>query len=266
MLNKKQSIKSNKEWLEAFDRCTDIYSYRDIEKLKVKSILNMQEVSYKYRNVCNGWIAGKDSLVVNDLIRLARIKSTPIMWRGINEYPEMKKWIDKNKPESLIEEVIDKYTLDYLEKNPEYLFCKGKTRQKWMQTKWIRQHKDIKKYGFDLFIAGRRIKDGNQCGSKENNYIVNRGTYDVFSPIAEWNSEQLLAYIKYNNISLPPFYKWDRGFLIGSIAMGEWTERAILDKTENEVWEELYNIDKSIVMKASQKLSSAKKYLEMRNN
>lgn len=99
-----------------------------------------------------------------------------------------------------------------MEKHPQYLFCKGKTRQNWMAEKWKRQNKDITKYNFDLFIAGRRIKYGNQCGNKENNYIVSKSNYDVFSPLANWNAEQLLAYIKYNNIELPPFYKWDRVF------------------------------------------------------
>ena len=76
----------------------------------------------------------------------------------------MRKWINENKPKNLIEEVIDKYSLEYLEKHPQYLFCKGKTRQNWMAEKWKRQNKDITKYNFDLFITGRRIKDGNQCG------------------------------------------------------------------------------------------------------
>ena len=46
--------------------------------------------------------------------------------------------------------------------------------------------------------------------------------------------------------------------------MGEWTERAIMDKTENEVWQELYDIDKSIVINASSKLSSAREFLRKR--
>lgn len=264
MLNKKQNIKDNKQWLDAFNKCTYIYSKEDIEKLKDETISFIQKIASKYKNICNGWVAGKDSIVLQDIISKSGIKSIPIFWCGVNEYPKMREWIDKNKPNNLIEEVIDKYSLEYLEKHPEYLFCKGNTRQKWMATKWERQRKDITKYNFDLFIAGRRIKDGNQCGNKENNYIVSKGNYDVFSPLANWNAEQLLAYIKYNAIELPPFYEWDRGFLIGSIAMGEWTERAVLDKTEDEVWQEIYDIDKSIVINASNKLSSAKNYLEKR--
>ena len=33
MLTKKQNIKDNKEWLEAFDKCTKIYTRYDIDKL-----------------------------------------------------------------------------------------------------------------------------------------------------------------------------------------------------------------------------------------
>lgn len=177
----------------------------------------------------------------------------------------MRDWIDKNKPSGIIEETIDKYSLEWLEKHPDYLFCKNNTRNSWMSTKWRRQREDIPKHGFDLFITGRRIKDGNNCGNKDDGYVLHKEKYDVISPLAEWNAEQILAYIKYNNIELPPFYRWDRGFLIGSIAMGEWTERAIMGKTEDEVWDELYEIDKSIVLEASKTLSSAKSYIERKN-
>lgn len=262
MLNKKQNIKSNKEWLDALDKCTSLYSYSDIKKLEEETIQLIEKVCGKYNNICSGWIAGKDSIVLQHILKKSKVKYTPIIWRGINEYPQMKEWIDKNKPKDLIEEIIDKYSLEFLEKHPDYLFCKKKTRQNWMATKWERQRKDIKKYNFDLFITGRRLKDGNQCGSITGLFVVKKPTYDVFSPLGAWSAEQLLAYIKYNNIELPPFYKWDRGFLIGSIAMGEWTERALLDKTEDEVWQEIYDIDKSIVESASNKLSSAKRFME----
>lgn len=262
MLNKKQNIKNNKEWLDALNKCTSLYSYDDIKRLEKETIQLIEKVSKNYNNICSGWIAGKDSIVLDHILKKSNINYKPIMWRGINEYPQMTKWIDNNKPKNLIEEVIDKYSLEFLEKHQDYLFCKNKTRQKWMATKWERQRKDIKKYNFDLFVTGRRLKDGNQCGSITGLFVVKKPSYDVFSPLGAWNSEQLLAYIKYNNIELPPFYNWERGFLIGSIAMGEWTERAIMNKTEDEVWQEIYDIDKSIVESASKKLSSAKRFIE----
>lgn len=261
MLNRKQNITDNSEWLAAYEHSTELYDIKAIKHLEETTIAHIRHMTALYKNICSSWISGKDSVVLQNVLEKSGIAFTPIMWRGINEYPALKNWINEHKPHGLIEEIIDKYSLEFLEKHPQYLFCKGNTRTKWMSTKWERQRTDIKKHDFDLFITGRRIKDGNQCGTKANGYISSKVGYDVYSPLAEWNAEQLLAYIRYNNIELSPFYSWDRGFLIGSIAMGEWTERAAMNKTENEVWDEIYEIDPSIVIKASMTLTSAKKYL-----
>lgn len=261
MLRKKQQITDNSVWLEAYENSTTLYTREQIAQLERETINLIRAVAQNYNNICSGWIAGKDSLALDHILRKSGIRYTPIMWRGINEYPSMRRWIAVNKPQNLIEEIIDKYSLDFLEKNPDYLFCKNGTRQDWMATKWQRQRKDIAKHGFDLFITGRRLRDGNNCGTRENGYIVTKA-YSTFSPLAEWTHEQLLAYLRYENISLPPFYLYERGFLIGSVAMGEWTERPILNLTEEEVWDELYNIDKSIVINASAKLTSARLYLQ----
>lgn len=266
MLIKKQQIEDNAVWLRAFEDCTKSLTREEIAVLEYKTIALIRKTAQNYCNACSGWIAGKDSLALDHILRKSGIRYTPIMWRGVNEYPSMTRWIAANKPYGLIEEVIDKYSLPFLEKHPEYLFCSNGTRQKWMATKWARQRKDISKHGFDLFITGRRLKDGNICGSKESGYVTRKpnATYASFSPLAEWTHEQLLAYIKYENIALPPFYSYERGFLIGSVAMGEWTERPMLNKTEDEVWDELYAIDPTIVTNASRVLTKARRYLEKR--
>ena len=128
--------------------------------------------------------------------------------------------------------------------------------------KWKRQKLDMGKYGFDLMILGRRVKDGNQCGKRSDGFVSRRGGYDVLSPLAEWTHEQLLAYLRYNDLELSPFYRWPRGFLIGSIAMGEWTERAGFGMSDSQVWEEIWNIDSSIVRSAADALTSARVFLE----
>lgn len=266
MLNKKQNITSNKDWLDAFDKCVSVCSQEHMETLANEAIKTIRGIAERHSNVCSGWIAGKDSIVLDHLMQRSGVEYTPIMWRGVNEYPAMVEWIEKNKPKNLIVEVIDKFNLDYIEKHPDFLFCQGNTRNKWMSAKWERYKKDIPKHGFDAFIVARRKKDGNVCGSKEDNYCRRKETYCEYSPLAEWSHEELLAYIKYNGIELPPFYDWDRGFLLGSVAMGEWTERPVMDKNVYEVWDELYEIDKTIVEQAALKLSSAKKYLESRKN
>lgn len=263
-LRKKQDIKDNREWIEAFNDCLKVVSFERIKEIEAKTIEAIRRVSKGYTKICSGWIAGKDSIVLNSILEKSGIDFTPIMWRGVNEWECMKEWISNNKPNNIIFEIIDKFDFPFLEKHPDYLFCRGNTRQPLMAEKWKRQNSDIRKHGFDLFVVGRRIKDGNQCGSKKSEFIVKKQGYDVFAPLAEWTHEEMLAYIKYNNIELPPFYSFPRGFLIGSIAMGEWTEYAALNKTETEVWDEIYSIEPDTVINAAKHLTAAKKYLETR--
>jgi len=261
MLSKKQSIKDNSEWIQAFEKCTDKVSISELRAKERETIELIKRTSRNYGNICSGWIAGKDSLVLDRILNKSGIGFTPTMWEGVNPYPAMVDWIKAHGPANLIVETIDKFSLEFLEAHPDYLFCKNGTRTKWMSEKWKRYKQDMKKHGFDLFVTGRRLKDGNICGSKESGYVTKRD-YDTFSPLAEWSHEDVLAYIKYENIELPPFYFWPRGFLIGSVAMGEWTERPAMELSDNEVWDELYHIDKNIVTSASKTLTSAKTYLE----
>lgn len=263
MLSRKQSVRDNLEWLRAYEECTSVHSQGSIQELEKRTIESFTSALSRYSNPCNGWIAGKDSIALQLLVRRSGVPCTPIMWRGINEYPAMRDWIDENKPNGIVESVIDKFTLGFLESHPKYLFCKGDTRNRWMAEKWKRQKSDMSKYGFDVMVLGRRIKDGNQCGRRSDGFIAKKNGYDVYSPMAEWTHEQLLAYLRYNDIELPPFYWWPRGFLIGSIAMGEWTERAGFGMSDKEVWQEIWQIDSSIVISAANKgLSSAENYLE----
>lgn len=258
MLGRKQCVRSNEEWLAAYDGAIDSVSPERTAMLTEQAIARITAMNGL--RCCNGWIAGKDSIVVQDLVSKSGIRCTPIIWRGVNEYPAMTEWIERNRPEGLVESVIERFTLDYIERNPGFLFCQGGNdyRQRWMAEKWRRQRLDLR--GFDVLITGRRILDGNQCGSAVDGFV--RGK--ALSPIADWTHEDLLAYIRRNGIELPPFYSWPRGFLLGSVAMGEWTERPAMGLTAREVWDELHEIDASIVEGAAGALSSARDYLEGR--
>ena len=44
--------------------------------------------------------------------------------------------------------------------------------------------------------------------------------------------------------------------------MGEWTEYASKNNTDDEVWEEIWDIDKTIVENAANYLTSAKEFLK----
>lgn len=261
MLIKKQQLQkanNNEAWIDCFNNALEQVEISELQRLEEKTIQSIID-NTEGKTVACGWCGGgKDSVVIYDLLKRSGISFQAVFWRGINEYPEVSEWIESNKPEGLEEIIIDKFSLEFLENHPKYLFVEDpRTANKWMQPKWKAQREYIKDY--DLFITGRRLKDGNNCGKKESGYIRDK----AFSPIAEWSHEHLFAYIRHHGLEISPFYKYPRGFMLGSLSFGEWTERRILgDMTVNDIWEEIYEIDKSIIYDAAEILTSAKRYLE----
>lgn len=256
MLGSKSHVKSNADWRRCFDTATDVVSKQEVERLASDTVRAIRRM-VKGKRVCSGWNPGKDSIVLNHLLELSGVEYSPIFWRGVNEYPAMEDWAEQNRPKGLKVSVVGKFTLKWLEEHPGFLFCeKPETRQKWMAEKWKRQRADTASY--DLFAVGRRIKDGNRCGTRDSGFAVGK----TWAPMAEWSHEQLFAYIRYNGLELPPFYSWPRGFLLGSVAMGEWTERPAKGLTVKEVWREIDGIDPSIIESAACELTSAREYLE----
>ena len=57
---------------------------------------------------------------------------------------------------------------------------------------------------------------------------------------------------------MPPIYDWKNGYLCGT---HPWPARQWTKSIENG-WQEVYEIDKSIVIDASEHIDSAKKFLE----
>lgn len=260
MIKIKRPTNSDYEWIKLYENSLNEVSEERTKFLEEQAIARITAVNGL--KACYGWSGGKDSVVIADLIKKSEIKAKPVIWRGINDYPAVSEWIDKNKPKGLKEIFIDKYSLEYINKNPGFLFLQGgnKFRQAFMATKWKYQRDFIADY--DVFITGRRLVERNVCGNASNGFL--RGK--TLSPIADWKDEECFAYIRRNNLSLSPFYSWPRGFQFGSVALGEWTERPLMGLTVDEVFNEIYEIDKSIVIDAASRLKQANEYLERRNN
>lgn len=113
-----------------------------------------------------------------------------------------------------------------------------------------------KTHGLDLIILGRRA-DGNYVGRGSNIYTDGKGV-TRFSPLADWTHEQILAFIHYNQLPVPPIYSWPNGYLCGT---HPWPARQWTGSVENG-WREVYGIDPSIVIGAAEKIDSARAFLE----
>jgi len=213
----------------------------------------------KGKKVAVSWSGGKDSIVLKHICQQIGINRT--FWVRSNlEYPEVINWIDKHGPDNL-EVVNTGQDLKWLTKNRHMLFPQhGKIASVWYKIvqntgqKWYFEENEI-----NMLLVGRRIKDGNDPGKDGMN--VNKHGVVYYSPIYNWNHEDVMAYIEYFNIKLPPLYKWANGFQVGT---GPWAAREHTGSIQKG-WEEVYNINPSIVEKAAKHITSAVKFLENLN-
>ncbi len=172
------------------------------------------------------------------------------------EYPKFLNWIKDNKPKNC--KVINTgQDIIWLSKNQNMLFPKkSDTASKWFS---IVQHRAQRKYveenNIKILILGRRKADGNFVGRKENIYTDSKGI-TKYSPLSDWRHEDILSYIYYNKLKLPPIYNWYNGYKCGT---HPWPAR---QWTNGNGWSEIYNIDKSIVVSAAKYISSAAEFLK----
>lgn len=95
-------------------------------------------------------------------------------------------------------------------------------------------------------------------GGKGSNIYTDGKGVTRYSPLADWKHEHILAYIHYNDIPLPPIYGWKNGYTCGT---HPWPARQWTGSIENG-WQEIYDIDPSIVTAAAEKIESARHFLE----
>ena len=92
--------------------------------------------------------------------------------------------------------------------------------------------------------------------SKDNIYTNVQGI-TRYSPLSDWTHEQILAYIYYHGLELPPIYGWKNGYLCGT---HPWPARQWTG-TEAEGWAQIYEIDPNIVKEASEYFLRAREYI-----
>lgn len=255
-LGRKQNIK-NDEWIAAMANIENAISRDEIEELAGQTVEDIRTKTGG-KKAAYAWSGGKDSIVLGKLCENAGVDDCMIGVCNL-EYPAFMDWVQKNKPAKC--EVINTgHDLEWLAEHPEMLFPQNsQTAAHWFSIVQHRAQRDyFKAHGLDMIILGRRRADGNYVGRKTNIYTDGKGVVR-FSPLADWTHEQLLAYIHYNKLPLPPIYEWHNGYLCGT---HPWPARQWTGGEENG-WREVYNIDKEIVITAAEHIAGAKAYLEV---
>ncbi len=255
MLGRKQNI-SNSQWLDAIRDIENIISKKELDK-KVKSTVSEIKKKTKGKKSAFAWSGGKDSLVLEKICYMAGITDCVLVICNL-EYKAFLAWVEKNKPECL--EIINTgQDMKWLINHQHMLFPQNsKTAAQWFHIVQHRgQAKYYKEHNLDMILLGRRKADGNYVG-KGNNIYTNSQGVTRYSPLSDWSHEEILAFIHYYNVPLPPIYEWENGYYCGT---HPWPARQWTGSIENG-WKEIYQIDKSIVEDAAQYIPSAKTFLQ----
>lgn len=255
VLGRKQRIK-NSDWIGAFGKIEQLVSKKELDQLVEKTVKEIKKKT-KGKKAAYAWSGGKDSLVLGEICQRAGI--TPCVLVICNlEYQAFIEWVEAHKPQEL--SVINTgQDIKWLAGHLQMLFPQdSKFAARWFQ---IVQHRGQTKYykeqGLDMLLLGRRRADGNYVGKGDNIYTNGQGV-TRYSPLADWTHEQVLAFIHYYNLEMPPIYDWKNGYLCGT---HPWPARQWTGSVVN-AWAEIHEIDSSIVAEAAEHIQSAKDFLE----
>ena len=251
VLGRKQRIK-NQDWIDAVEKIEELVPKKELDA-RVKATVKEIKDKTKGKKAAYSWSAGKDSLVLEKICEAAGIKACVLVICDL-EYPAFINWVEAHKPPELT--VINTgQDIKWLAAHPQMLFPQdSKTAAQWFH---IVQHRGQAKYykdnGLDILLLGRRRADGNYVGKGDNIYTNGQGI-TRYSPLADWTHEEILAYIHYYDVPMPPIYGWKNGYTCGTHPWParQWTE------TKDNGWKEIFEIDPTIIEKASEYFPEAK--------
>lgn len=237
-----------------------------INELEFMATRRIKGALSRHAKPCLGYSMGKDSIVVQNIMRKHGLLVDEIIWATTHvQYMANVDWYKRQDIDSSRWVDIPRPSFEDLN-NTELLFpATKKLETQWMSYKWKEQQRILEGEGYDLFITGRRTREHNKCGSRESGYLVAGKHYDTLSPIAEWTFDDIISYILYNNIELPPSYFYPYGLSHGS---GAWAERVrhsdFSEYSINDCFDEVFSVEPDTIREAAEHLTAAKKYLEVR--
>lgn len=246
----------NRRWEYVWRNIATIVSEVEITALVGQAVAEVKRV-IKGNKVAYAWSGGKDSQALRVVMEKAGITQCVLGMTAELEYPEFLRWATDNMPWGL-DVISTGQTLDWLAGHLDLLFPQdSKTAGEWFKNVQHRaQALFYRRYDLDMLILGRRLADRNYVGT--NGLYTTLEGITRYSPIRHWSQEQVLGVCYYFQQGMAPCYRWPNGWVVGT---GSWPARQWTGTTA-KAWDEIFQIDPSIVAKAATKIASAREYLE----
>lgn len=254
---KNKRYNTQKEWEDAFKRCTDFISKREIDR-KINTAVQRLDRILENRNPVCCWSGGKDAQVIRHIYERAGFDNFTMGCGGELEYPEFLRWAMFNKPANTTVYTF-KPDYEYLNDHEELIFP-ASSRYDYFYSTHINQaawYNYCKEFGADAIVLGHRQLDGNQCGA--DGVSTRNGILKV-SPIYDFTHEEVFAAIRYYNMPMAPIYQWEDGYREGThvvIARGgkEGKEKAM---------DAVMRIDPQILPRLAKNINVIRAYCESR--
>lgn len=244
---------TQEDWLNVYNNIPYYISKEEIETKINETMENIKKI-IKGKKVAYAWSGGKDSLVLQIIMEKLGINKGIAAISKELEYPSFLKFFNEHLPLG-IEVKNMPIEFEYLKKHSELIFPVGSINSdKWDKMIHLKaQNNYVKDNNINILIMGRRKQDGNFVG--KNNIYSRKDGVTIYSPLADWKHEDILATLYYYGIKLPSIYFMKDGFNLGThnvfSRMGK----------KEECLEEIYKHDKNIWEKLSIHFDFLKEFL-----
>jgi phosphoadenosine phosphosulfate reductase len=232
------------------------YDYKRLETLVAAATRALKGLIATSGKNLIAYSGGKDSIVATHLATGLGIRNavSEISFQFTSATNDVKKSADFF---GLNIEYKEGLSLEWLKKNPKYIYSESKLQAKIYS---MRQQRTVKKYskegGYTGVVYGRRTEENTV---KSELYKLKSNVWQCH-PLRDWKTEDIWAYIYTHKLPYPKLYETEIGIKEG------FTPYLIIPSNfkDKNVWRPIYDVEPQIVKMFSKFHEPAMAYLETR--